>query len=107
MNHRLKQMVTILRWTLGLVVLYESCLLAFEPGRIRAFEHAGFPHLVRPLLAWSEIIAAALYLVPASEVAGSYLLLIVFALAAAVHILHGQYEVGGLVVYSMVVGVTL
>ena len=96
-----------MRWTLGLVVLYESCLLAFGPGRIQSLEHAGFPHLVLRILAGGEIIAAVLYLLPFSEVAGSYLLLIVFAFAGAIHILHGQYDVGGLVVYSMAVWVTL
>jgi uncharacterized membrane protein len=107
MTQRLKHMIALLRWTLGLVVLYESCLLAFEPGRIRSFEHAGLPHVIRPILAGGEIAAAALYLVGFSEVAGSYLLLIVFAFAAVIHVLHDQYDVGGLFVYSMAVWLTL
>jgi hypothetical protein len=36
-------------------------------------------------------------------VIGSYLLLVVFGFAALVHLLHGQYEVGGLAVYAVAV----
>jgi hypothetical protein len=107
MNQRLRSMMSGLRWSVGLVVLYESCLLAFEPGRIRAFQHSGLPHLIRPILAGSEIIAAVMFLVPYTNVAGGYCLLSVFAAAAAVHILHGQYDVSALVVYSMAVWVNL
>jgi DoxX-like family len=107
MNQRLGNMIAGLRWSLGLVVLYESCLLAFEPGRIRAFEHAGLPHLIRPVLAGGEILAAALFLVPFTNVMGSYFLLVIFAFAAAIHVLHGQYDVGELIVFSMAVWVSL
>ena len=92
---------------MGLVVLYQSCLLAFEAGRIRAFEHSGLPHLIRPFLAGGEILAAALFLIPGTKVAGSYCLLIVFAFAASIHVLHGQYDVGALFVYSTAVWVSL
>jgi len=44
---------------------------------------------------------------PLTSVAGSYLLLLVFLLAALVHVLHGQYDVGVLAVYSMAVLVSL
>lgn len=107
MSQQLRNTITGLRWTVGLVVLYESCLLAFEPGRIRAFEHSGLPHFIRPFLAGSEVLAAALFLVPGTKVAGSYCLLIVFAFAGAMHLLHGQYDVGSLVVYGMAVVVCL
>jgi hypothetical protein len=44
---------------------------------------------------------------PFATLAGSYLLLVVFLLAALVHVLHGQYDVGGLVVYSVAVFVCM
>src|ERR1700693_908420 len=106
MNQRLKNAITGLRWTLGLVVLYESFMLAFEPGRIRSFEHTGLPHFIRPVLTGGEIVAAALFLVPLTKMVGSYSLLVIYALAAMIHILHGQYDVGELIVYSMAVWVT-
>jgi hypothetical protein len=94
-----------LRWTLGLVVLLESCRLAFAPPQIHAF--SGLPQWMLPTLAGGEIIAAVLFLLPFTSVVGSYLLLVIFFLAAAVHVLHGQFDVGGLAVYSMVVLVSM
>jgi hypothetical protein len=59
------------------------------------------------MLAGSEIVAAVLFLLPFTRVPGSYLLFVVFLLAAAVHILDRQLDVGGLAVYSMAVLVSL
>jgi hypothetical protein len=96
-----------LRWTLGSVVLLESCKLAFLPSEIHAFSKSGLPAWIRPGLAGSEIVAAVLFLVPFTSVVGSYMLLWVFLLAAVVHVLHGQYDVAVLAVYSMAVLVNL
>lgn len=96
-----------LRWTLGLVVLLESCRLAFASSQAHAFSKTGLPPWTRPALAGSEIIAAVLFLLPFTSIVGSYLLLVVFLLAALVHILHGQFEVGALVVYGMAVLVSI
>ncbi len=108
MNPRKKRIaVEGLRWTLGLVVLFESCRLAFWPSQIHAFAKTGLPAWIRPGLAGGEIVAAVLFLVPFTSMAGGYLLLLVFLLAALVHVLHGQYDVGMLAVYSMAVLVSL
>jgi hypothetical protein len=108
MNPRLKRIaVDGLRWTLGLVVLLESCELAFLPSQIRAFSNTGLPPWIRPTLAGSEIIAAALFLWPFTIVVGGYFLFVIFLLAAAVHILHGHFDVGSLAVYSMAILVCL
>ena len=61
----------------------------------------GLPSWVRPALGISEILAAILFLVPFTTVVGGYLLLVVFGLAAMVHVLHGQYGIGELVVYGV------
>jgi uncharacterized membrane protein YphA (DoxX/SURF4 family) len=95
------------RWTLGLVVLLESGRLAFLPSQVHAFSRTGLPPWTRPALAGSEIVAAILFLLPFTSVVGSYLLLVVFVLAASVHILHGQYDVGALAVYAMAVLVSM
>jgi hypothetical protein len=103
MNQTTRFWLTALRWTLGIVVLIQSCLFVFgSTGRHVAGE-LGMPQLIRPVLGGSEIVAALLFLVPATSVAGAYLLLVVFFFAAAIHVLHGQYEVGGLVVYAVAV----
>lgn len=92
--------IKILQWTLGLVVLVEAGLLALGPNRMHGFAGTGLPHWLRPALAWPEIIGAILFLIPATSTFGARLLLVVFALAAIVHLIHGQYNIGSLLVYA-------
>jgi hypothetical protein len=96
-----------LRWTLGLVVLLESFRLVFAAQQIHAPWKTGLPQRILRALAGSEIVAAVLFLVPFTNAVGSYLLLLVFFLAATVHILHGQFDVGALAVYGMAVLVSM
>jgi uncharacterized membrane protein YphA (DoxX/SURF4 family) len=99
--------ICILHWTVGLVVLLKSCLLAFEPGRIHGFARTGFPHWIRPALAWPEIVAAILFLVPAVTRIGAWALLVIFGVAALLHLLHAQYDISELLVYGAGVLVVL
>jgi hypothetical protein len=104
MNERLRKFAPPgLRWSLGLVVLWDSCQFAFGDSVSRAFAKTGLPLWIRPLLGGSEIVAAVLFLVPAASLVGGYALLIIFFLAAAIHILHGWYDVGALAVHAMAV----
>lgn len=96
-----------LRWTLGLVVLLESCRLVFVTSQAHAFSTSGLPGWILLVLGGSEIVAAVLFLVPFTSILGGYLLLAVFFAAAAVHVLHGQVDVGMLVVYSVAVVVCM
>jgi hypothetical protein len=100
---RLKNAISILYWSAGLVVLVESCLFVFSASRGHAFAKSGLPHLVRPILGGAEIVAALLFLVPPARTIGGYALLVIFALAALIHILHGQPDVGALVIYAAAV----
>jgi hypothetical protein len=102
-NHRLKNAISILYWTTGLVVLVESCLFVFSASRGHAFANSGLPHLIRPILGSTEIMAALLFLIPPARMIGGYALLVIFALAALIHILHGQPDIGGLVIYAAAV----
>jgi len=92
--------IRILHWTVGLVVLVESCLLVFEPARIQGFARTGFPHWIRPVLAWPEIVAVVLFLLPTTTRIGARVLLVIFGVAAALHLLHGRYDIGSLLVYT-------
>jgi len=92
--------IAILYWSVGLVVILESCLFVFSPSRAHEFAKSGMPHLIRPILGGAEIIAALLFLIPPARTIGGYVLLVIFALAAVIHILHGQPDVGGLVIYT-------
>jgi hypothetical protein len=104
MNARLAQSsILLLRWTLGLVIVLESFEFVFSNSAAHFLARAGLPFWIRPVLGGAEIIAAILFLVPFTATMGSYLLRLVFGFAALIHILHGQYEVGGLVVYAAAV----
>lgn len=103
---RNKLAVTALKWTLGLVVLAESLRLALAKED-HFFAAHPFLHHVRPVIAWSEVAAAVLFLMPYTTFVGGGFLLVIFALAMAIHVLHGQIEVGGLLVYAMAVVVVL
>jgi hypothetical protein len=106
-----KHAIAALRWVLGLVVLWASCLLlrativnmqaAPDAG------HIGTHAWIRLVLASVEIVAAVMFLAPVVNVAGSYLLLAVFAFAILFHVLQGQFDVGALLVYATAVTVWL
>ena len=103
MNQTTRFWMTALRWTLGIVVLIQSCLFAFASSGRHAVAQFGMPQWIRPVLGGSEVVAALLFLLPATSVASGYLLLVIFFFAAAIHLLHGQYDVGGLIVYAVAV----
>jgi hypothetical protein len=99
--------ILLLRWTLSLVVTLESVLFVFSASAAHFLAKAGLPSWIRPALGGAEILAAILFMIPFTATIGSYLLLVIFALAALVHVLHGQYEVGGLGVYAVAVVVCM
>ena len=100
---RLRTAISVLYWSVGLVALLESCLFVFSTSRQHEFAKSGLPHLIRPILGGAEIIAALLFLIPPVRAIGGYALLLIFGLAALIHILHGQPDVGALVVYAAAV----
>ena len=102
-TRRLRNAISILHWSVGVVILIESCLFVFSASRAHAFAQSGMPHLIRPVLGGAEIVAVLLFLVPPTRTIGGYALLVIFILAALIHILHGQPDIGGLVVYASAV----
>ena len=104
MSPRLEKFsVPALRWTLGLVVLWESVHFVLSPSSVQHLSKGGLPQWIRPALGGSEIIAVLLFLLPPASLVGGYLLLLIFAVAAALHLLHGDADVGGLIVYCAAV----
>lgn len=95
--------IPLLRWTISIVVIIESVQFILSPAAAHLFLKLGVPAWVRPALGISEILATILFVVPATTIVGASLLLVIFALAAMVHLLHGQYGVSGLVVYAVAV----
>jgi uncharacterized membrane protein YphA (DoxX/SURF4 family) len=95
--------VEFLKWSLGVVVGFEalrlfvhsfhSLLLAKSPS------HAWF----HPALAAAEIIGAILFLLPSTSRTGALVLLLVFLVAAVFHLLHAEWDIGFLIIYSAAV----
>jgi hypothetical protein len=96
---RLKTALTILQWTLGLVILVEAILFVL-PSAGHEFSKTHMPDFIRQALGWGEIVGAVLLLIPRTVVSGSWILLGIFALAIAVHLLHGMFNVGDLAIYA-------
>jgi DoxX-like family len=108
MNEQLKRLaIPALRWSVGLVVLWQSLEFVFGASAARAFAHTGLPASVRPVLGGIEMVAASVFLVPPATLVGGYALLVVLVVAVTIHILHGWYDVGALVVYAVAVFVCM
>ena len=92
-----------LQWSLGLVLIYECSRLLFSAGAAHSFERTHLPHWFRLAIASVELLGAILFLIPPAVEAGGRLLLATFGVAAIVHILHGQADMGYLIIYAMAV----
>jgi hypothetical protein len=92
---------TGLQWSLGLVLIYECSRLLFYSGAARSFEKTHLPQWFRVAIGAVELLGAILFLLPPTVLAGGRLLLATFGVAAIVHILHGQPDVGYLLIYAM------
>lgn len=91
--------LTGLQWTLGLVILIEAILFVL-PGAAHGFSRTHLPNAIRLILGFGEIAGCVLMLIPRTAIRGAWLLVAVFALGIVIHLLHGQYEVGNLAIYT-------
>ena len=104
MNTRQNQIAAqLLRWTVGLVVLWESYQFASSAAARRHLLQMGLPQWVAPALGGAEILSVIFFLVPKLDRIGGYSLLATFAIAATLHVLHGQFDIGSLFVYGAAV----
>lgn len=94
-----------LHWSLGLILAYESASLALTSSHYSV--HAHLPRVLLLVIAVAELAGAILFLIPSTIKLGGYTLLTTFVAAALVHILHGQPDVGNLVIYGFAVLVVL
>src|SRR5271169_2337362 len=108
MNKQLKRFaIPGLRWTLGLVVLWQSIQFVLSSSAGQHLAKLGLPMWVQPALGGAEILAALLFLLPATGLVGGYCLLVVFVVAILIHCLHSEFDVGGLLIYAMAVVVCI
>lgn len=64
-----RRALVVLQWVLGLILLAEGARFAFSPAA-RSFAETGMPNVVHLGLAWGEMVAAAIFLVPRATVFG-------------------------------------
>ena len=95
--------MALLRWSMSLVVLWESFRFVASTASVQHLQCMGLPGWIAPVLGAVEIGAVVVFVVPKLRRIGGYALLVIFAIAAVLHILHGQFEIGPLVVYSAAV----
>lgn len=100
-NSQTKLALCVLRWVLGIVILAEAVQFV-RPGAAHNFARTHMPDVIRLVLGFGEIIGCILLLIPPTTVRGAWLLLGVFTFAIVIHLLHGMYGVGNLVVYAAV-----
>src|SRR5579863_2516725 len=89
----------ILQWALGVVILIEAVMFVL-PGAAHDFARTHMPGFVRMVLGFGEIIGCVLLLIPATAIRGAWLLVAVFVMAILLHLLHGMYGIGNLVIYA-------
>jgi hypothetical protein len=94
-----KTALTILQWTLGIVILIEAVLFVL-PSAAHEFSRTHMPGFIRLILGWGEIAGCILLLIPKTAIRGAWLLVAVFVFAILIHLLHGNYNVGNLAVYT-------
>ena len=83
--------LTALQWSLGIVILIEAVMFVL-PGAAHDLARTHMPNL--------EIAGSVLLLIPQTVVRGAWLLMAVFVMAILIHLLHGLYNVGNLVIYA-------
>ena len=91
--------LTVLQWALGIVILVEAVMFVL-PGAAHDFSRTHMPGFVRMVLGFGEIAGSVLLLIPQTSIRGAWLLLAVFVLAILLHLLHGMYGIGNLVIYA-------
>jgi len=94
-----KLALTVLQWTLGVVILIEAVLFVL-PSAAHEFARTHMPGFVRLVLGWGEIAGCILLLIPKTALRGAWILVAVFIMAILIHLLHGAYNVGNLVIYT-------
>jgi len=96
---RTKTGLTALQWALGVVILIEAVMFVL-PSAAHDFARTHMPGFVRLVVGFGEIAGSVLLLIPQTAIRGAWLLVAVFIMAILLHLLHGMYGVGNLVIYA-------
>jgi len=96
---RSKVGLTVLQGAMGIVILIDAVLFVL-PSAAHDFSRTHMPGFVRMILGFGEILGCVLLLIPQTAIRGAWLLLAVFVMAILLHLLHGMYGIGNLVIYA-------
>ncbi|HME35616.1 MAG TPA: hypothetical protein VKF84_10300 [Candidatus Sulfotelmatobacter sp.] len=96
---RTKTALTVLQWALGVVILIEAVLFVL-PSAAHDFARTHIPGFVRLVVGFGEILGCVLLLIPQTAIRGAWVLVAVFIMAILIHLLHGMYGIGNLVIYA-------
>jgi uncharacterized membrane protein YphA (DoxX/SURF4 family) len=91
--------VLVLQYSLVVVILIEAVMFVL-PGAAHEFGRTHMPGFVRMVLGFGEILGCVLLLIPQTAIRGAWVLVAVFIMAILLHLLHGMYGVGDLVIYT-------
>jgi len=89
----------VLQWSLGIAILIMAVRFVL-PSAAHDFARTHMPGFVWLVLGFGEILGSVLLLIPATVVRGAWLLFAVFVMAILVHLLHGLFGIGNLVIYA-------
>jgi hypothetical protein len=89
----------VLQYALGIVILIEAVLFVM-PSAAHDFSRTHMPAFIRLLLGWGEIAGCIVLLIPKTGMRGAWFLFAIFVFAILLHLLHGFYNVGNLVIYA-------
>jgi type II secretory pathway component PulF len=81
------------------VVLIEAMMFVL-PSAAHDFARTHMPGFVRLVLGFGEILGCVLLLIPQTAIRGAWLLVAVFVMGILLHLLHGMYGIGSLVIYA-------
>jgi len=91
--------LTVLQYSLGVVILIEAVMFVL-PSAAHDFARTHMPGFVRLIVGFGEIAGSILLLIPKAAIQGAWLLVAVFIMAILLHLLHGMYGIGNLVIYA-------
>ena len=91
--------LTVLQYSLGIVILIEAVMFVL-PSAAHDFARTHMPGFVRMVMGFGEIAGCVLLLIPQTAIRGAWLLVAVFVMGILLHLLHGMYGVGNLVIYA-------
>lgn len=89
----------VLQYSLGVVILIQAVMFVL-PGAAHDFARTHMPGFIRLVLGFGEIAGCILLLLPQTAIRGAWLLVAVFVMGILIHLLHGMYGVGNLVIYA-------